>query len=171
MLLKCRNGSKPSLLAACSDSHASDLSLGVARLKYATPPVRDVGSVDAHERELTETRRCGLGCLKGFDAQTAAAERRFLMRNVVLALLAAGGLAVVGSAPAEAVGTRYPFCIQGNEYPGLSNCTFTSYEQCQATASGRFLYCVENPFYNPGNDADPRGYRGRNRVRSVYPSY
>jgi hypothetical protein len=90
------------------------------------------------------------------------------MRNVALALLAAGGLTTVGSAPAEAVGTRYPFCIQGDEFPGLSNCTFTSYEQCQATASGRILYCIENPFYNAGGDA--RGNRGP-RVRSVYPSY
>ena len=49
------------------------------------------------------------------------------MRNLVLALLAAGGLAIAGSVPAEAVGSRYPFCIQGNDYPGLSNCTFTSY--------------------------------------------
>ena len=90
------------------------------------------------------------------------------MRNLFLALLAAGGLAMVGTAPAEAVGSRYPFCIQGYDYPGLTNCTFTSYEQCQATASGRFLYCVENPYYNAGGD--PRAYRGP-RVRSVYPSY
>ena len=94
------------------------------------------------------------------------------MRHVVLGLLVADGLAMVGSAPAEAVGTRYPFCIQGDEYPGLSNCTFTSYEQCQATASGRLLYCIENPFYNAGGEpgGDPRGNRGP-RVRSVYPSY
>ena len=92
------------------------------------------------------------------------------MRSVVLAVLAAGGLAMVGAAPAGAVGSRYPFCIQGNDYPGLSNCTFTSYEQCQATASGRFLYCVANPYYNPGGGLDPRGYRSP-RVRSVYPSY
>jgi len=91
------------------------------------------------------------------------------MRNAVLAVLAAGGLAMLGAAPAGAVGSRYPFCIQGDEFPGLSNCTFTSYEQCQATASGRFLYCVANPYYNPG-DLDPRGNRGP-RVRSVYPSY
>ena len=63
---------------------------------------------------------------------------------------------MVGTAPAEAVGTRYPFCIQGDEYPGLSNCGFTSYEQCQATASGRRLRCIENPYYNPGDDAGPR---------------
>jgi hypothetical protein len=92
------------------------------------------------------------------------------MRNVVLALLAGGGLAIVGTAPAEAVGSRYPFCIQGSEYPGLSNCTFTSYEQCQASASGRFLTCVQNPFFNPEGDYPPRGTRGP-RVRSVYPTY
>jgi hypothetical protein len=93
------------------------------------------------------------------------------MRNWVLALLAAGGWAITGLAPAGAVGTRYPFCIQGDEYPGLSNCTFTSYEQCQATASGRRLQCIENPFYNPGGDVvDPTAYRGRSRVPSVYPS-
>lgn len=93
------------------------------------------------------------------------------MRKLVLALLAAGGLAVLGGAPAEAVGTRYPFCIQGDEFPGLSNCTFTSYEQCQATASGRLLWCIPNPYYNPGARIDPRAYRGPGRVRPVYPSY
>jgi hypothetical protein len=92
------------------------------------------------------------------------------MRNVVLGVLAAGGLAFMSSAPAGAVGTRYPFCIQGQEYPGLSACYFTSYAQCQATASGRLLQCIENPFYNPGRDADPRAPRGR-RARSLYPAY
>jgi uncharacterized protein DUF3551 len=69
------------------------------------------------------------------------------MRNVIMAILTIGGLAAVGTAPAEAVGTRYPFCITGPEQPGLSNCTFISYEQCQATASGRRLWCVENPYF------------------------
>jgi hypothetical protein len=91
------------------------------------------------------------------------------MRNLVLAVLAASGLATAVTAPAGAVGTRYPYCIQGDDQPGLSNCTFTSYEQCQATASGRRLWCIENPYYNPGAD-DPRSYRGP-RVKSVYPSY
>lgn len=90
------------------------------------------------------------------------------MRHFILALLAAGGLALVGAAPAEAVGTRYPFCIQGNEYPGLSNCSFTSFEQCQATASGRRLECIANPYYNPGGYAAPGAYPGP-RARSVYP--
>jgi hypothetical protein len=80
------------------------------------------------------------------------------MRNMFLALAAAGGLAIAGMAPAEAVGSRYPFCLQGNDSPGLSNCTFTSYQQCQATASGRFLQCVANPFYGGG---EQRVYRER----------
>ena len=39
------------------------------------------------------------------------------MRKAILAVLAASGLVALGAAPAEAVGTRYPFCLQGNEYP------------------------------------------------------
>lgn len=85
------------------------------------------------------------------------------MRNVTMALLlAASGLAVLGTAPARAVGTNYPFCVQGDDYPGLSNCTFTSYEQCQATASGRRLYCIANPFYASGG---ARGFHGRYRAQ------
>jgi hypothetical protein len=76
------------------------------------------------------------------------------MRRVFSALLAAGVLALTGIAPAEAVGSRYPFCLQGTDSPGLSNCTFTSYRQCQATASGRLLYCVANPFYAGGGEPD-----------------
>src|ERR1700675_5014029 len=82
-----------------------------------------------------------------------------MMRNMVLALLAAVGVALMVSSPAAAVGTRYPFCIQGDEQPGLSNCTFTSYEQCQATASGRKLYCIANLYYVGTMAAPPAGYR------------
>jgi hypothetical protein len=81
------------------------------------------------------------------------------MRSIFLALVAASGVAVAGLTPAEAVGSRYPFCLQGNDSPGLSNCTFTSYRQCQASASGRFLYCVANPFYAGGGE--PGIYRER----------
>jgi hypothetical protein len=88
------------------------------------------------------------------------------MRNIFLALAAAGGLVMAGLAPAHAVGTRYPFCLQGDDSPGLSNCTFTSYQQCQATASGRRLYCIANPFYGGGDE--PGFYRER-RPPPSYP--
>jgi hypothetical protein len=89
------------------------------------------------------------------------------MRGMFLAL-AAAGLALAGSAPAHAVGTRYPVCIQGNDYPGLSGCYFTSFQQCQATASGRFLTCIANPYY--GGGGEPGGYRER-RPPPGYPRY
>jgi hypothetical protein len=148
-----------------------------ARFKQLSPaiikPSRDPPlGVDTHQSELTGNRRPGLGCaVRRNRLGERLRPKGGVMRKVVLALLAAGGLALVGAAPAEAFGSRYPFCMQGDEYPGLSNCTFTSYEQCQASASGRFLSCIENPYFNPGGDPDPRFYRGRSRVRSVYPSY
>jgi Protein of unknown function (DUF3551) len=80
------------------------------------------------------------------------------MRKAILALLAATGLAMIAAAPAEAVGTRYPYCIQGDDQPGLSNCTFVSYEQCAATASGRRLWCIPNPYYVGDSDAPPAAY-------------
>jgi hypothetical protein len=89
------------------------------------------------------------------------------MRHAILFLAAVGGLPALGSSPAEAVGTRYPYCIQGDEQPGLSNCTFTSYQQCQATASGRFLQCVANPFY--GGGGEPGVYRERRPPPGYYP--
>jgi hypothetical protein len=58
------------------------------------------------------------------------------MRRAMLMMAAAAGFGLAAMAPAHAVGSRYPFCLQGNDSPGLSNCTFTSYQQCQATASG-----------------------------------
>ena len=83
------------------------------------------------------------------------------MRRVILALLTASGLTSLCALPAEAVGTRYPYCITGPDQPGLSYCTFTSYEQCQATASGRQLWCLANPYYVRETDGDgpPTAYR------------
>jgi hypothetical protein len=97
--------------------------------------------------------------MKVEPAKRGTRMRRFEMRKAILAVLAASGLVALGAAPAEAVGTRYPFCLQGDEYPGLSYCTFTSYEQCQATASGRFLYCIANPYYVGESEPPPAGYR------------
>jgi hypothetical protein len=42
------------------------------------------------------------------------------MRRIVLATLFACSFALFGAAPAQAVGSRHPFCLQGDEYPGLS---------------------------------------------------
>jgi hypothetical protein len=112
---------------------------------------------------LTGTLRAGFGYNSGIDDNR---QGEHPMRKVFLVILAAAGLGLAATLPAGAVGSRYPFCLQGNDSPGLSNCTFTSYQQCQATASGRFLYCVANPFYAGGGE--PGVYRGR-RPPSDYP--
>lgn len=90
------------------------------------------------------------------------------MRQAILLLATACGLSALLAAPAEAVGTRYPFCIQGDDQPGLSNCTFTSYEQCAATASGRRLYCIPNPYYVGDRDVSP-AYGQRPLPPAPYP--
>ena len=50
------------------------------------------------------------------------------------------------------VSIQYPYCLQGDDYPGWSNCSFTSFQQCQASASGTLDECMANPWYRA--DAD-----------------
>jgi hypothetical protein len=65
---------------------------------------------------------------------------------LALSLLAAGLYSSCGFAQ---VSTQYPFCLQGDDNPGWSNCSFTSFQQCQATASGTLDECMANPWYKP----------------------
>ncbi|WP_407152305.1 DUF3551 domain-containing protein [Bradyrhizobium sp. ORS 86] len=78
------------------------------------------------------------------------------MRRLILAAASVSALVSFTGTPAHAVGVRYPFCIQGDRYPGLSNCAYESYQQCRATADGIGQNCVANPFY--AGDSDPRSY-------------
>ena len=68
--------------------------------------------------------------------------------------------------PAHAVGDRHAFCLQGDEFPGLSNCTYDTYAQCMASASGRLLTCVANPYF-VGESDDPYAYQNRGRPISA----
>jgi hypothetical protein len=67
--------------------------------------------------------------------------------NLSFAILASvAALGIVGTvlpAPAETIQDR--FCLQGRQsgYPG--NCEFSTYQQCQATASGTNEGCGINP--------------------------
>lgn len=68
------------------------------------------------------------------------------MRNVMLAILtlsAAGAATLVGSSPAAAF--DYPYCVQGRGVGIPGDCSYASYAQCMASASGRGLYCSVNP--------------------------
>jgi hypothetical protein len=45
------------------------------------------------------------------------------------------------------------FCIRGFVYGGaggLGDCSFSSYVQCKASASGQEAWCLANPYYGRG---------------------
>ena len=70
------------------------------------------------------------------------------MRNAILALMAvtaAGTVTLAGSGPAAA--RDYPYCLRGGGYGYPGECSYTSYAQCQASASGRYVYCGINPLF------------------------
>ncbi len=80
------------------------------------------------------------------------------MRRAMLALTI-----VVGAVDAvPALARDYPYCIKGCDYgSGLGDCSFATYQQCQATASGRLAYCGANPYFS--RNADPLPNRSSRR--------
>jgi hypothetical protein len=86
--------------------------------------------------------------------------------RLLSALMAIGALAAVNSAPAAAGGSpsgSAPFCIRGCDYAGgggVGDCSFLTYQQCLATASGQTATCMANPYYNANAELQP----GRGRM-------
>jgi hypothetical protein len=79
------------------------------------------------------------------------------MRNFLMAALAGGVLAAIGLVP-DASARDYPFCIKGDIYASsVGDCSFDTYQQCLATASGRRAYCDANPAYYAEGYADRQG--------------
>jgi hypothetical protein len=90
------------------------------------------------------------------DVETSSREQVDMRR-----IIAAAAFAVSAFAAAPASAHDYPYCLQGREYgyPGL--CQFTSYQQCQLTASGTFSYCGVNPRFAFGMQPQRRhSYQG-----------
>ncbi len=93
------------------------------------------------------------------------------MRQIMFAVAVIGGaatLAALGSSPAEA--RDYPYCLQepgGVGIPG--DCSYTSYQQCQMSASGRYAWCDVNPRFafshRDRRDAAPPPRRHPRRVQ------
>ena len=85
------------------------------------------------------------------------------MRKTILtmaALSAAAIITTITTGPAAAY--DYPWCAQGRGVGVPGDCSYQTYGQCMASASGRNLYCNINP----------RVAFGRVRPgRPVYPSY
>ena len=67
------------------------------------------------------------------------------MQRAMLALVMGSAASMVAAMPATA--TDYPYCMTGGDF-GRGDCSFSSYQQCQAAASGRDASCAENPYFN-----------------------
>jgi hypothetical protein len=81
-----------------------------------------------------------------------------IMRKLMLglmALTAVGAATLTTSAPAAA--GDYAYCLQGRDmgYPG--DCSYSTYAQCMASASGRYASCGINPRVAYGQAQYPRG--------------
>jgi hypothetical protein len=68
------------------------------------------------------------------------------MRNAILALIAVTAASVATLADtAPAAARTYPYCITGGGYGYPGDCSYSSYAQCRASASGRRVDCNLNP--------------------------
>jgi len=82
------------------------------------------------------------------------------MRKMMFALLAvsaAGFAAMAGSAPAAAY--DYPYCLQGGGFGIPGECSYQTYAQCRASASGRIADCNINPRVAFGQQRPSRPHR------------
>jgi len=83
------------------------------------------------------------------------------MRLSLLTLTAIGALFIAADASAQRYDPRYPVCMHvytGGPTGGGSDwfdCSYTSLEQCRATASGLAATCDVNPYY-AFNEPQPR---------------
>jgi Protein of unknown function (DUF3551) len=83
---------------------------------------------------------------------------------MMMTVLATGFATFASSVPAKAY--DYPWCTQGRSlgYPG--DCSYQTYAQCMASASGRALFCGINP-----RVAFAQDWRARRVYRDPYPQW
>jgi uncharacterized protein DUF3551 len=77
--------------------------------------------------------------------------------SAMLVLVAAGVATIGGSGPAAAY--DYPYCLQGRGVGIPGDCSYQTYAQCMASASGRAAYCNINPRVAFGQQRRGRPYR------------
>ena len=84
------------------------------------------------------------------------------MPGIFQALMLCCAVSAIGTLPAAA--RDYPFCIKGCDFgSGRGDCSFSSYQQCQASASGRDAWCDANPYFNAKAELLPQRKMSRRR--------
>ena len=79
-----------------------------------------------------------------------------LTSTAVTAMLGAAAFVAIALTVAPATAQDHPYCVQGRQWGYPGRCDFTSYEQCQATASGTDSYCGINPRFAFGSQPQRR---------------
>jgi len=69
------------------------------------------------------------------------------MRNLILAVLAAGMAVGAGPSSAQTYDPSYPVCKRVNSDAASVDCYYTTMEQCREEIRGESAQCVPNPFY------------------------
>lgn len=93
--------------------------------------------------------------------------RRLLL--AAMAVAAAGIASVATSAPAAAQADAW--CVQGRDEGIPGDCSYSSYAQCMASASGRNAYCNVNPRVAFGRPLPPGPHGRRGRPFDPYEYY
>jgi uncharacterized protein DUF3551 len=83
------------------------------------------------------------------------------MRIPALAILATFAVLTAAPATAQTFGGKYPFCLQLYLRDGARSieCSYSTMEQCQATASGIAATCLMNPYYSSAREPREPDYR------------
>ena len=86
-------------------------------------------------------------------------------RMRVIRLIILAGATILGIAPgtAQRYDSAYPFCLQKWERGGSSTiyCSYTSWDQCRATALGLSAMCLANPYWSQALPDSQATYAGR----------
>jgi hypothetical protein len=89
-----------------------------------------------------------------------------MMRKLFLAVAAFVAVASIWMAATPVLARDYPFCIKGQGYiTATGDCSFDTYAQCLATASGRRNYCDVNPYFPFPDEPDVTHPKKRSRWR------
>jgi len=87
----------------------------------------------------------------------------------VVALSGAAIVTTITSGPAAAY--DYPWCVQGRGVGVPGDCSYQTYGQCMASASGRNVYCNVNPRVAFGRAPYGRGPYRQRYYAHPYPYY
>ena len=100
-------------------------------------------------------KRFNLGMARPREREAQPEKGCKMIRILALVLLVMSGAGAAVPASAQTAISQYPFCIQGEDNPGWSGCSFNTLTACQAAASGTFAECLSNPWYQAGANATP----------------